>query len=208
MDLKQMSAVILAGGRSSRMGENKLLLPLGDKPLIGHLINTLNNLFVESILVTDHPHAYQGFAVRTTADLICCPEKNSLAGIHAGLVAASQDYCLVVAGDMPFICPDVLKYLANRCDGYDVTIIQEGVHFQPLCAIYHKNCIPYMEKLLRRNHYKILDFFPDVRVTYVDSAELLFLDPNGMSFFNVNTPVEYQKAIDFYTKRVEGEHNG
>lgn len=203
MNLKQITAVILAGGRSSRMGENKLLLPLGDKPVIGHLIETLNSLFVESILVTDHAYAYQGFVVRTVADIIRCPQKNSLTGIHAGLVAAGEDYCLVVAGDMPFINPSVLKYLANRCDGYDVTIIQDGAHYQPLCAIYHKNCIPYMEKLLRQNHYKILDFFPDVRVKYVDIAELTKLDPEGMSFFNVNTPAEYQRAIDFYTKKTE-----
>ena len=192
---QEMSAVILAGGRSSRMGENKLFLPLGNKPVIGHLIDTLNRVFSECIVVTDDPASYYSYPVRVTEDLIKCPQKNSLTGIHAGLTFARHQYCMVVAGDMPFIRESVLTYLCKLSDGYDVTIIREGEHFQPLCAIYHKNCLPHMEKLLFAKRYKILDFFPDVRIRYVDARELLSLDPELISFFNVNTPQDYEKAL-------------
>ncbi|MCW3489148.1 molybdenum cofactor guanylyltransferase [Dethiobacter alkaliphilus] len=194
MNPAKMSAVILAGGKSSRMGRDKLLLPLGGKPLISHVLDTLQGLFAECILVTDRPQSFSGFAVRVTEDLIRRPEKNSLAGIHAGLSMACHDYVLAVAGDMPFINRDVLLYLCSRGSDEDVVIFRDGPHFQPLCAIYHKNCLPHIEDMLNKGHYKVADFFPSVRVREVDVSSLQPLDPGRISFFNVNAPEDYEKA--------------
>ncbi|MDW7649823.1 MAG: molybdenum cofactor guanylyltransferase [Bacillota bacterium] len=204
MQPKEMSAVILAGGKSSRMGENKLLMPLGEKPVIGHLTDTLKNLFGECIMVTDTPDAYVSFPVRVVQDKICCAQKNSLAGIHAGLVAATHDYIMVVAGDMPFVRDDVLSYLCNKCEGYDVTIPREGEYLQPLCAVYHKNCLPQMEKLLTVKNYKVTAFFPFMRVRYVDMADLVPFDREQLTFLNINTPEDYKKALAVLAKSVKG----
>jgi molybdopterin-guanine dinucleotide biosynthesis protein A len=199
-----MSAVILAGGRSSRMGKNKLLIPLGDKPLIGHLIDTASLLFAEVIVVTDEPDTYSQFPVLTTRDLILCPQKNALAGIHAGLVTSQTPYVFVAAGDMPFVQSELLQYLCGQADGYDVTVPREGKHFQPLCSVYHKNCIPEIERLLLSGGYKIADFFAHVRVRHIDSIQLRPYDPELVSFFNINTPEDYRRAQELLNERTRG----
>ncbi|MBS3947415.1 MAG: molybdenum cofactor guanylyltransferase [Dethiobacter sp.] len=196
MKTTEMSAVVLAGGRSSRMGENKLLLPLGDSTVIGTLLATLTGLFAECVLVTDHPDAYRDWPVHITADLISGPQKNSLTGIHAGLSVSTSSYNLLVAGDMPFVVPELLCRLAALSGGYDVVVPQQGAHYQPLCAVYHKNCLPHITALLARNQYKILDFFSAVRVRRVDVAELVPYDRQLLSFLNVNTPEDYRLAQD------------
>jgi len=194
MKLMEMSAVILAGGRSSRMGENKLLLPLGGSTVIGTLVATLSGLFAECVVVTDHPDSYRDLPVRLTCDLIPGLQKNSLTGIHAGLSVSASPYNFVVAGDMPFVVPELIGKLAAQCKGFDVVIPQQGQYTQPLCAVYHKNCLPHIAALLAGNRYKILDFFPAVRVCRVDVAELIPFDPELLSFFNVNTPEDYRRA--------------
>lgn len=203
MKAQGMSAVILAGGKSSRMGKNKLLLSLGDMPLIGHLIHTVTGMFTECIVVTDTPEAYAQYPVRLTQDIIICAEKNSLTGIHAGLTAAKHDYSLVIGGDMPFVQASVLEHLCRCAEGYDVAIIRDGPHFQPLCAVYHKNCLPHIEALLRAGRFKILGFFPHVRVRFVEMGDILPLDPEGITFFNVNTPGDYARALAFLAEKKE-----
>lgn len=204
VETTEMSAVILAGGRSSRMGENKLLLPLGGSTVIGTLLATLTGLFAECVLVTDHPDAYREWPVRLAADIVAGPQKNSLTGIHAGLTVSANPYNFVVAGDMPFVAPELIRSLTARCDGYDVVIPRQGEHFQPLCAVYHRNCLPPIADLLARERYKILDFFPAVRVRCVDAAELVSYDRELWSFFNVNTPEDYRLALEQYAKQKSG----
>jgi molybdopterin-guanine dinucleotide biosynthesis protein A len=201
---RDISAVILAGGRSSRMVENKLLLPLGGSTVIGTLLSSLTSLFAECILVTDHPNAYRDWPVRLTADIVCGPQKNSLTGIHAGLTVSTKPYNFVVAGDMPFVAPDLIRCLAAQCNGYDVVIPRQGNHFQPLCAIYHKNCLPHIVAKLAEKHYKIIDFFPEVRVCSIDAAELVPYDRELLSFFNVNTPEDYRLAQEHVRRILTG----
>lgn len=200
MKTNEISAVLLAGGKSSRMGMNKLMMPLGGRPVIGHLIQTVSELFAEVIVVTDEPEVYREFPVLAIRDLVRCPQRNSLAGIHAGLVVAQSPYAFVAGGDMPFIRPDLLHHLCSRADGYEVAIPREGQYVQPLCAVYHKNCIPAIEKLLLNNAYKIADFFPKVRVRYVEDQELFRYDPELISFFNINTPEDYTRAQELIKK--------
>ncbi len=194
MKTADISAVVLAGGKSTRMGENKLLLPLGAGTIVSNLISTLSGLFSECVVVTDHPHNYASLPVRITGDLISSPQKNSLVGIHAGLSVSQTAYSLVLAGDMPFVKPALLQELCDRTEGFDVVIPRQGQYLQPLCALYHKNCLPYIEKLLANNHYKILDFYPYVNVRSVDVEELRPYDSELLSFFNVNTPEDYRQA--------------
>lgn len=195
METKDLTAVILAGGKSSRMGKNKLLLPLGDRPLIGHLIARLQDRFARLLVVTDEPALYRSFPVQAVEDIIICPVKNSLTGIHAGLKHAQTPYSFLVAGDMPFVHPAVVEFLCAQADNYDVTVPREGQYYQPLCAVYHQNCILPIEQQLAQENYRIVSFFRQVRVQPVAVAELMRFDPTGLSFFNVNTPEDYQDAL-------------
>ncbi len=194
MKTTEMSAVVLAGGTSARMGKNKLLLPLGKSTVVGTLLATLSGLFAECVVVTDHPDAYRDWPVRLAADIIVGTQKNSLTGIHAGLSASARPYSFVVAGDMPFVAAGVIRHLATQCDGYDIVMPQQDSHYQPLCAVYHKNCLPHVAALLAQEHYKISDLLPVVRVRTVVASELMPYDPEMLSFFNVNTPEDYLLA--------------
>jgi molybdopterin-guanine dinucleotide biosynthesis protein A len=187
------------------MGENKLLLPLGRSTVIGTLLATLTGLFAECVLVTDHPDAYREWPVSLTADFITGPQKNSLTGIHAGLTVSSTPYNFVVAGDMPFVAPGLVRCLAERCAGYDVTIPLQDGHLQPLCAVYHKNCLPHIAALLAGERYKIIDFFPAVRVCRVAAADLAPYDRRLLSFFNINTPEDYRLAQELASQLAAGK---
>ena len=180
-------------------------LPLGSDTIIGRVINVISEQFAETVVVTDEPHLYAHKPVRTERDVFCCGEKNSLTGIHAGLVTAKHAYCMVVAGDMPFVRPELIRYLCELADGYDVTIPQEGKHFQPLCAIYHKNCLPYIEALLQVENYKVANFFTQAHVRYVDAVTLLPFDQELYSFFNINTSEDYQRAQIIMEKEKQKE---
>lgn len=198
---KDTSAVILAGGKSSRMGSDKLLLPLGRRPVIAHVIEIVRPLFAECVVVTDHTEKYSSFGVRVVSDILTDLEKNSLAGIHAGLCAAKSRYALVLAGDMPFVRPEVLTALCRLCDGYDAAVPREGPHLQPLCAVYHRGCLGVMEEMISLRKYKISEALARLRVNYVDGGSLLRLDPDGMSFFNINTPKDYELAKNYLSKK-------
>jgi molybdenum cofactor guanylyltransferase len=192
---RKMSAVVLAGGDSTRMGENKMLMPMKGKPLISHVVDTLTALFDETVVVAARPEDFQWLPVRVVGDMIVGLRKNSLAGIHAGLSHAHNPDALVVGGDMPFLRPQLLTRLCEEAAGFDVAIPREGPHLQPLCAVYHKNCLPHIENLLRRQDYKITGFFPKVQVRYVDAGLLRAYDPGLLSFYNINTPAEYRRAL-------------
>ncbi len=202
-----LSCVILAGGRSSRMGENKLLLPLGESTVIGSLLDRLRGLFAEYIIVTNQPAHFEHLPVRLAGDLIDCGVKSSLAGLHGGLSAATRPYSFVAAGDMPFVSPALVRYLCSLRRGYDVVIPRQDGHLQPLCAVYHKNCLPHIEKLLLAGCYKIANFLDRVRVREVEAAVLQSVDPELISFFNLNTPEEYRLAREILAgTRVPGRY--
>jgi len=195
---EKMTAVVLAGGKSSRMGQNKMFLPLGGKPVISHLLEVLKQIFTECIVVTDEPALYQNYGVKVVQDIIVCREKNSLTGIHAGLFCAKYPYAFMLAGDMPFVQPRVLKYLCTFAADCDVVVPKEGKFYQPLCAIYHKNCLPFIEEQLVNGIFRIDRFFPKVRLCEVDVNELKTFDPKGYTFFNINTPEDYARACEIY----------
>jgi molybdopterin-guanine dinucleotide biosynthesis protein A len=200
--MDDISAVILAGGSSSRMGANKLLLPLGQSTVIGSLVDRVCGLFTDCVVVTDCPADFRLLPVRLADDLIDCGVRNSLAGIHGGLSAAVHPYSFVVAGDMPFPVPALVRYLCSLRHGYDVVIPRQDVHFQPLFAVYHRNCLVHIENLLARGRYKIVDFLRHVRARQVDVSELRAFDPGLISFFNVNTPEDYLLAREMLARNL------
>ncbi|HHX73409.1 MAG TPA: molybdenum cofactor guanylyltransferase [Firmicutes bacterium] len=200
MEPGRMSAVILAGGKSSRMGQNKLFLPLGGRPVVEHFIDLAVKMFAECIVVTDEPNSFSRFPVKVTHDLVADGRKNALAGIHAGLLAAAHAYVFVAAGDMPFITPEVIRLLCSLADGYDLVVPREGPHYQPLCAVYHKRCLPAIVRQLAARRLRVAQFFPQVHVREVESRDMRAADPEGIAFFNVNTPEDYATAKALYAR--------
>jgi molybdopterin-guanine dinucleotide biosynthesis protein A len=190
-----ISGVIQAGGKSTRMGRNKAVLEIGGKRLIDRLVDGLHQIFPEVIIVANTPDLYENLGVRVVPDLI--PGKGSLGGIYTATAVASHPWAFVMACDMPFFNPGLIRYLATLTEGWDA-VIPYTDDWEPLYALYAKTCLPQMERLIQSGNLKISWFFPHVRVRRVDREELRPHDPQGLSLFNVNTPEEFARAEEWW----------
>jgi len=188
-----LSAVVLAGGQSRRLGTDKALLTFNGRTLLAATIETLRPLFQEVIVVSNQPQAHAHPASRLVGDVF--PGKGSLGGIYSGLVAAGAPHCLVVACDMPFLNAGVIRYMASLASDADVVIPRLAANVEPLHAIYAKTCLPHMRQLLDEGNLKIIDFFPKVRVRYVEASELAPWDPDHRAFMNINTPQDLARVM-------------
>jgi molybdopterin-guanine dinucleotide biosynthesis protein A len=189
-----MSAVILAGGSSSRMVKNKLLLPLGGFTIVETLVGVLDGLFDECIIVTDRPQDYRGLPVRIAPDLYEGVPKSSLRGIHGGLSASHHAYSFIVGGDMPFVVPGFVTHLCMLADGYDLVVPWKEPHFHPLVAVYNRGILPLVNEMLASGNYKLNSLREKIHTLSVHVDDLRTYDPQLWSLFNINTPDDYALA--------------
>jgi molybdopterin-guanine dinucleotide biosynthesis protein A len=122
------------------------------------------------------------------------PGKGSLIGIYTGLVHSANFLNLAVACDMPFLNLDLLRYMVNISPGFDVVIPRIGDQMEPLHAVYSRNCLGPMEKLIKQGNLKVTGFFDSVKVKYIEKEELDRFDPERLSFFNINTEADLERA--------------
>ena len=188
----EASAIILAGGKNTRMKRNKAFLKLGEEPLIEKTVKAFKEYFQETIIVTNEPDDYEYLQVTITGDII--PGQGPLSGMHAGLIKASYTHSLIVACDMPFLEMDLAVYLTEKVGDYDVIVPRLGHYFQPLFAVYSKKCIQPIESCLGQGITKIIAFYPLVKVKYIDQEKLAEMGVTPRVFFNINTPDELQQA--------------
>ncbi len=173
---QSITGVILAGGKSRRMGQNKALMSLGGKRLVERVVEVMRDVLPEFLMVTNTPDVY--------ADL----------GLPMAIYHVATPYCLVVACDMPFLHAAVLRYLITQMTDYDVVVPDVLGELQTLHAIYSKACLQPIERRLETNRLRIVGFFPDVRVRTVTASELEPYDSALLAFQNLNTPEEFQAA--------------
>ena len=183
-----LTGVILAGGKSTRMGENKAFIKVEGIPIIRRIHSTFKSLFREIIVVTNQKELFENLDANIFVDLL--PNRGALAGLYTGLYYSSLPFCFCVACDMPFLNKDVIAYLIRRLDDADVVIPKTHDGLQPLHAIYSKSCLQPVKKTLDQGKSKILDFYPMVRLKVIEEEEFLPLDPEKRSFININTPQE------------------
>jgi len=186
-----VSGIVLAGGQSSRLGMDKSFVNANGQPLIEHIVAKLTRLSDDVIIVTNSPENYNHLEAKLVGDIY--PGKGALGGIYSGLRAAMNAHSLVVACDMPFLDLNLLRYMILLACGHDVVIPRIGGFPEPLHAIYSKSCLEPIDRLLARGGLKIIDFFPEVRVRYVEESEVDIFDPQHLSFFNVNKPSDLVK---------------
>lgn len=196
-----MSGVILAGGTSTRMGRDKALLELGGRRLIDRLVEGLQQIFQEVIIVANTPGLYDNLGVRVAPDLI--PNKGALGGIHTAAAVASHPWAFVMACDMPFFNPALIRYLATLTENWDA-VVPYTDDWEPLYAAYAKTCLPMIERQIHSDNLKVSLFFPSIRVRRVGREELGPHDPQGLSLFNVNTPQEFAQAEQWWRRLSAG----
>lgn len=189
MEIKtNLTGIILSGGKSIRMGENKAFIEIEGVPII-HRIHTLfRNLFLETIIVTNQKDLFSNLESRIYNDLL--PQRGALGGLYTGLFFSSLQYSFCVACDMPFLKEKVIEYLIKDIEGYDVIVPRTTDGLQPLHAIYSKNCLGPIKKVIEQEKFKIIDIYPMVNVKIIEDEEFKYLDPMGESFININTPEE------------------
>lgn len=191
--------MVLAGGASSRMGRDKALLELDGQPMIEIIVDQMEEICSEVLIVAKDRRRYAGLDAPVILDRFS--NVGALAGLHAGLEAASYEISLAVGCDMPFLNPDLLKAFVRWAKGYDVTLLKRGAYVEPLHAAYRRTCLPAMEDVIRAGQRRIISFFPQVRVHYITPAQVAPFDPALRSFRNVNTPEEWQAAKSSWTQK-------
>ncbi|MBE0479588.1 MAG: molybdenum cofactor guanylyltransferase [Dehalococcoidia bacterium] len=190
-----MTSIVLAGGRGSRLGREKHGEVIAGKGLVERTIGRLSVLSSDILIVISGRQSrslFTSLKARTVIDLF--PDAGSLGGIYTGLVYARTHHSLVVACDMPFLNLDLLRYMIALAPEYDVVVPAVGSNVEPLHAIYSKNCLKPVESLLKQGNLRITAFYDQVRVRTVGGDEIDKFDPDHLSFFNVNTHADLEKA--------------
>ena len=183
-----VTGVLLAGGKSRRMGRDKAGLVLAGQTLAERMLAWLNSHFPHTLIAGDRP------------DLACSgvdyfPDiytGSSLGGLHNGLVHAQTDWIFAVACDMPFPDTRLLTPMLKQRNKAAAVVLQTPTGFEPLFALYHKSCLPVLEQLLQENKFRIHGFFELIEVNAIDPTAYVVDWQKSLS--NLNTPEDFTKV--------------
>ncbi|NWG34906.1 MAG: molybdenum cofactor guanylyltransferase [Chloroflexi bacterium] len=190
-----LTVCIQAGGASSRMGEDKALKPFLGRPLIQRVIERLAPLAGEIIVTTNRPTDYQFLGPRLISDLK--PGRGALGGLYTAIASAAHPLVAVVACDMPFASSRLIEAMTRLLvqEEADVVIPKSEEGYEPFHAVYRREtCLPAIEAAIAADQWKVIAWFPQVKVRTLSSDEIKAFDPQGLAFWNVNTPEEFAQA--------------
>lgn len=187
--------IILAGGRGRRLGGNKALLPFLGKPLIDHLIKRVENLTDEILIVADEPRLPSlDHRAKWVIDLF--PGWGPLGGIYSGLSVSRNQWAFAFGCDMPFIQPSLLKFMFSISKGFQAVVpVIEG-KLQPLHALYSKSCLEVFRGDLEKGFLKLTKTLSLLKVKHLTQEEARVYDPSLVSFFNINSRADLEKALN------------
>ena len=190
----EVTGILLAGGKSRRMGEDKRHLVVGEQTLLERSLAVLHSIFQEVLVVIAQDSPPLGVDARVVRDLV--PDCGSLGGLYSGLMQATTPWVFVVACDMPFLNQAVIAQFTSRKATADIVMAKLDARLHPMHALYGKQCLPVLEQMIRARQFKIQEMVSQssLRVCYVTEADLLTIDPSGRSFYNVNTLADLEAA--------------
>ncbi len=185
---KSITGIILAGGKSRRMGTEKGLLKLGDKHMIEYAIEVLEKV-CDQILLIENSNAYHFLGYPVYPDIF--PNSGPMGGIYTGLVNSKNNLNLVLSCDMPFIKQELLKDLIANSDDKDIVVPWHGGHkYEPMCALYHKDAKSVFLEFIQQQNFKIPDTFKLLKTNKFLIEESLSYYSSEL-FFNVNSKEEF-----------------
>ena len=187
------TAIVLAGGRSSRMGAPKALLLFDGEPLIVHVVAMLRRLFAAVVVVAAPDQELPSLPVTLVRDDV--PFQGPVGGICYGLRATGADVNFVTACDSAFLSPRLISHLLTQISHHDVVVPHWQGRLQPLHAVYRRSVLPLLEGQLARGELRLAALFDTVRIRRIDEDEIRLFDPEGWSLFNMNTPADYAGAL-------------
>ncbi|MEW6244519.1 MAG: molybdenum cofactor guanylyltransferase [Bacillota bacterium] len=187
-----VTGVVLAGGRSTRMGKNKAFVEIDGLPMIELIIQRLSLCVDDIIIISNDPGALASVGHPVFGDLI--PGRGPLGGIQSGLVHAPSTPIFFIACDLPFFSVPLVRYMLELAPRYDVVVPKIGGYFEPTHACYSKSCLPFIEPILKEDAPRIIRLYDQVSVrTITEQDASRFGDLNRM-FFNINTPEDLKRA--------------
>jgi molybdopterin-guanine dinucleotide biosynthesis protein A len=190
------TGIILAGGKALRFGREKNLIVIDDQILINRTCSAIKSVCEEIIIVTNRDQLEELSKLNIQARLVTdiFPNKAAMGGLYTGLVNSSNEYSLAVASDMPFLNIDLLSYIVEAANGFDVAVPKIGSFIEPLHAVYSKNCVIELQRLLKANTLSLYRLLNAVKTRYVSQEEIDRFDPEHLSIFNINTSADLAKA--------------
>lgn len=192
MTTTDLTTVIMAGGKSSRMGTDKSFVPLLGKPMVEHVLDSVAGLGQEQIIITNRPDDYAYLNLPMYGDIYL--DKGPLGGFHSALSHATTHYILVVACDMPWLNRPLLEYMISIRETADIIVPRWEKYPEPLHAIYSQRCLEPITANLEADILKLTAFFGKVSLNFLDQKTIAQFDPTGQSFNNVNTPEDLERA--------------
>jgi molybdopterin-guanine dinucleotide biosynthesis protein A len=199
---RMLSIVIQAGGQSTRMGEDKAIKPFLGRPLIQRVIDRLTPIADEILVTTNRPDDYAFLGLRLAPDLVA--GRGALGGLYTALAAATSPLVAVAACDMPFASASLLETAARLLvqEEADVVIAKSEEGYEPFHAVYRrKTCLPAIQSAIEADKWKVIAWFPSVKVRELSTEEVARFDPSGLCFWNVNTPEDFAEAERLATTR-------
>lgn len=205
--MQNITGIILAGGKSSRMGTNKALLEINGVPAIKRLKNELELITDDIVLITNHFSQYEFLNLPMTEDIY--KEKGPLAGIHAGLIRSSNEWNAFVACDLPFFNHKIIRFFIRLAEGTKADAIIPVINGQqhPLFSMYRSSILPVVEECLSQNKLRIKDVLDKIAVLEVTDKELkdegFTEDEINYAFFNMNYPDDFHWVMSHITSTLE-----
>ena len=188
-----VTGLLLCGGKSSRMGSPKSLLPFENSTFVEHRLQTLRQLFQEVLIVANSPAEYDAFGASVVKDII--PDRGPLVGILSGLLVSRHEHCFVIACDMPLVDNKLIRKLCagRRENDADAVVVRHEQGLEPLLAVYSRRVIERLEDYIFSGRSRAQDFLATINCSYFD----LQSPGNGLPvYFNVNTPTDYARVIE------------
>lgn len=202
MMAKAITGIILAGGKSKRMGTDKARLAWGKGTLIEHVIEELRSIVDEIIVAVDEAGRFRNLNAKIIEDVI--PGAHALGGLYTGLRMASHERCFVCGCDAPFLNAGLVRFLIAQANGYDLVIPRSEYGLEPLHAVYERRALPAIEEQLSQKRWNLTDLVPKLRANIIDVATLRQYDPEGLSFLNLNTKEAYTIAYNLHLEGMGG----
>ena len=193
MSLREITGVILVGGKSRRMGRDKALMTVGGKTLFESVLEVFQTSFSQILLAGDRGERFAEYRLPIHTDIY---PGSSMGGLYTGLFRASTDAIFVASCDLPFPSSALMNHLCSLADRYDAVVPRTAQGCEPLFAVYAKSCLEPLQALLEEGRYSILDLYPKINVRFVEEQELSAVDAAENVFLNLNTPAEYQAVME------------
>jgi molybdopterin-guanine dinucleotide biosynthesis protein A len=189
-----MTGLIMAGGKSRRLGQDKRFLILGGKSCLQRVLDVYKNLFEEIVIVADEKEPFQSLGIRVVEDMI--PGRATLGGLYTGLHHAGSDRVFAAAVDMPSLSTEAIRIVLEQSGQADIVIPDLNGKLQPMHAAYSKACLPYLKELIDASRLKVQELcaIPELSVHRIPQSVFKRVDPELRSFFNINTPEDLARA--------------